>query len=109
MNDTETVGTYFDKGTGLDIKAYMASDYARNKNNWRSVTGSTILYDKSLVSWISRTQRCITSSTTEEAEYTVMADAVKDTLVVHDAFSFPVPGMVGNLLSPLRTVNKQLV
>jgi len=91
LKGTRTLGLVFKKGHGLDLAVFADSDYARNKDDKRSVTGSAILCGKSLFSWMSRIQRCVTSSTTE-AEYIAMAESVKDALCGRDALGFLVPG-----------------
>ena len=98
LKGTREVGLVFRKGKGLDISAYTDSDFARNKDHRRSVTGSAVLCGSSLISWISRTQRCVTTSTTE-AEYVAMADSVKDALFVRDVLTFLVPTMEGKCIT----------
>ena len=95
LQQTRTLGLIFEKGRGLDLEAYADSAYARGKHDGKSVTGSAVLCGGSLVSWISRTQRCVATSTTE-AEYIAMADSVKDALFVRDVLGFLVPGREGN-------------
>ena len=80
----------FRKGYDFGLRLYADSDFARNKDDRRSVTGSALLCGKSLISWMSRTQRCVTLSSTE-AEYVAIADAVKDAMFVRDVLEFLVP------------------
>ena len=91
LRGTRTLGLVFRKSYDFDLYLFADSDYARNQDDRRSVTGSALLCGRSLVSWISRTQQCVTMSTTE-AEYVAMADAVKDALFVRDVLGFLVPG-----------------
>ena len=95
LRKTRTLGLIFEKGRGLDLEVYSDSDYARNKVDRRSVSGSAVLCGGSLVSWMSRTQKCVTTSTTE-AEYIAMADSVKDALFIRDVLVFLAPSREGN-------------
>ena len=91
LKETRTLGLVFEKCYDYDLRLFADANFARNVDDRRSVTGSVLLCGKSLVSWISRTQQCVTLSTTE-AEYVAMADSVKDALFVRNLLSFLVPG-----------------
>ena len=104
LKGTRTLGLVFNKSYDFDLCLFSDSDYARNKDDRRSVTGSALLCGKCLVSWISRTQQCVTLSTTE-AEYVAMADSVKDALFVRDVLGFLVPGR-GNKCITVREDNE---
>ena len=43
------------------------------------------------MAWFSRTQKCVTLSTTE-ADYVVMGDGVKDALFINGVLGFMLPG-----------------
>ena len=88
---TRKLGLVLKESYDFDLYLFADSDHARNQDDRRSVTGSALLCGKSLISWISRTQQCVTLSTTE-AEYVAMVDAVKDALFVRDVLGFLVPG-----------------
>ena len=98
LHGTSSLGLIFRRGHGLDMEVYADSDYARSKVDHKSVTGSAILCGKSLISWISRTQKCVTTSITE-AEYVAMAEAVKDALFVRDVLVFLVPSRKGKCIT----------
>ena len=64
----------------FDLETYVDANYA-HKAGRRSVSGVAVSCGGALVSWFSRTQKCVTLSTTE-AEYVAMADGVKESLYV---------------------------
>ncbi|CAB1102064.1 unnamed protein product [Ectocarpus sp. CCAP 1310/34] len=63
---------------------YVDADFAKKATDRRSVLGALVLVADCLVAWISRTQKCVTLSTTE-AEYVAMGDGVKGALFVRNA------------------------
>ncbi|CAM9505654.1 unnamed protein product, partial [Sphacelaria rigidula] len=60
---------------------YCDADYAKKEKDRRSVSGVAVMYDGVVVSATSRTQHCVTLSTTE-AEYVAMAEEAKEGLFV---------------------------
>ena len=58
-----------------------------------SVSGGAIMCGGACVYWFSRTQRCVTLSTTE-AEYVAPGDAVKGLLLLRQVWRFILPGKV---------------
>ena len=70
-----------------DIETYIDADYAHKVEDRRSVSGVAVCCGGTLVSWFSRTQKCVTLSTTE-AEYVAMADGVKEALYVRGVLVF---------------------
>ena len=52
----------------FDLETYVDADYAHKAEDRRSVSGVAVCCGGTLVSWFSRTQKCVTLSTTE-AEY----------------------------------------
>ena len=69
---------------------YVDADFASKATDRRSVSGALVLVAGCIVAWISRTQKCVTLSTTE-AEYVSMGDGVKEGLFVNDVLKFLVP------------------
>ena len=70
------------------LETYVAADYAHRAEGKRSVSGVAVCCRGTLlVSWSCRTQKCVTLSTTE-AEYVVMADAMKEALDVRGVLGF---------------------
>ena len=83
LNATSDLGLVFKKSSDLeciqlefDLDTYVDADYAHKAEDRRSVSGAAIFCGGTLVYWFSRTQKCVTLSTTE-AEYVAMADDVK--------------------------------
>ena len=75
-----------------DLETYENADYAHKADDRRSVSGVAVCCGGTHVSWISRTQKCITLSTTE-AEYVAMADGVKEDLYVRGVLVFLMPSV----------------
>ena len=61
------------------LETYVDADYAHKAEDRRSVYGVAICCGGTQVSWHSRTQKCVTLSTTE-AEYVARAHGVKEAL-----------------------------
>jgi hypothetical protein len=70
---TPNLGLCYPKGSTFDLLGYSDSDYAGCKVDRKSTTGTCQFLGRSLVSWSSKKQNSVASSTTE-AEY-VAADA----------------------------------
>ena len=73
-----------------DLETYVDADYAHRAEDRRSVSSVAVCCADMLVSWLSRTQKCVTLSTTE-AEYVAMADGVKEALYVRGGLVFLMP------------------
>jgi hypothetical protein len=69
------------KDDSLDhaFEIYVDSDYAKCKDDRKSVTGYVILFHGNPVAWKSKGQHCVTLSTTE-AEYIALSQAVAECL-----------------------------
>ena len=75
----------------FDLETYVDANYA-HKAGRRSVSGVAVSCGGALVSWFSRTQKCVTLFTTE-AEYVAMADGVKEALYVSGMLAFLMPSL----------------
>ena len=67
----------------LQVTIYSDADYAGDRNNRRSRTGYAIIVMGGLVSWQSKLQTTIATSTTE-AEYQAAASAIKEGLWIRN-------------------------
>ena len=85
-------GITFQKGTvgGLSLQVFADADYASVAADRRSVSGGLVMCGGACVSWFSRTQKCVTLSTTE-AEYVALADVVKEVLFLRQVWRFMLP------------------
>ena len=99
LNATSDVGLTFKRGGDMESmhmefnsETYVDADYAHKAEDGRSVSGVSVFCGGTLVSWFSRTQKCVTLSTTE-AEYVAMTDGVKEALYVRSILAFLMPGL----------------
>ena len=77
--------------TGIYLKVFVDADYASKATERRSVSGGAIMCGGACVCWFSRTQTCVTLSTSE-AEYVAHGDAVKELLFLRQVWHFMSPG-----------------
>ena len=98
LRATAHLGLTYRRGDGLDVgvgydlgvEVSVDADYASKATDRRSVSGAVVTCGGAPVAWLSRTQKCVTLSTTE-AEYVAMGDGVKEALFVRGVLSFLVP------------------
>ena len=65
LKGTRELGITYKKSPLSQLVAFADSSYAESKQDRRSVSGGAVLYAGGVVSWFSRTQHCVTLSTTE--------------------------------------------
>ena len=99
LNATSDLGITFRKDSDLgsvqlefDLETYVDAHYAHKVEDRRSVSGVAVNCGCALVSWSSRTQTCVTLSTTE-AEYVAIADGVKEAQYVRGILAFLMPSL----------------
>lgn len=73
LKGTRTHGLTYYKNNDRCIETYSDADWAANKDDRKSVSGSITMYNGNIISWLSRKQNCVALSTAE-AEY--IADTV---------------------------------
>jgi hypothetical protein len=66
--DTPNYGLWYPHGTSFDLVGYSDADWAGCKMDRKSTSGTCQFLGRSLVSWSSKKQNCVASSSTE-AEY----------------------------------------
>ena len=86
LNKTKELGLTFQKGHDR-LSVFCDANYAKKEADRRSVSGVAVMYGGVAVSATSRTQHCVTLSTTE-AEYVAMADGVNEGLYIEAVLSF---------------------
>ena len=79
-----------DYSIGISLEVFADADYASRATDRRSVSGGAIMCAGACVCWFSRTQKCVTLSTSE-AEYVALGDAVKE-LFLRQVWRFMIPG-----------------
>ena len=65
---TPTLGLWYPKGSAFDLIGYSDSDYAGDRVDRKSTSGTCHFLGRSLVCWSSKKQNCVSLSTAE-AEY----------------------------------------
>ena len=92
ITGTSGFGTTFPRENNRDLlKVFADADYASKATDRRSVSGGAIMCGGACVCWFSRTQKCVTLSTSE-AEYVAHGDAVKELLFLRQVWHFMSPG-----------------
>ena len=71
---------------------FADEDYASNAAGRRSVSGEAIMYGGACVCWLSRTQKCVTLSTSKAENVILLGDAVKEMLFLRQVWRFMLPG-----------------
>lgn len=89
---TSTFGITYQNGSaeGLNMLTFADADYASKTADRRSVAGGVIMCGGAALSWFSRSQNCVTLSTTE-AEYVAFSDVLKETLLLRRVWRFILP------------------
>ena len=75
---------------GLSLQSFADADFASKAADRRSVSGGVVMCCGGPVAWLSRTQKCVTTSTTE-AEYVALGDVVKEALFLRQVWRFFLP------------------
>ena len=86
---------YFREGLCLvfSLEVFENADYASKATDRRSISGGLIMCGGASVCWFSRTQKCVTLSTSE-AEYAALGDAVKELSFLRQVWRFMLPSKV---------------
>jgi hypothetical protein len=77
LKGTPTLGLEYMAHSDCIIEGFTDSDYAGDRVDRKSTTGTAFFMDKSLISWTSQKQPLIAISSTE-AEYIALAEGTKD-------------------------------
>ena len=93
INGSCGFGITYQRGTsvGISLEVFADPDYASKAIGRRSVSGGATMCEGACVCWFSRTQKCVTLSTSE-AEYVALGDAVKELLFLRQVWRFMIPG-----------------
>ena len=98
---TSDFGITFERGGGLELVAFADANYASKATDRRSVSGGAVMCAGASVSWFSRTQKCVTLSTTE-AEYVALADTIKEAMFSRYVWCFIFPGLAETCITILE-------
>ena len=94
LNSTRELGITYKKGEELSLLIYTDADYAwpSKETDRRSIEGVAVMLGNAAVYATSRTQHCVTLSTTE-AEYVALAEGAKEGTSVRSVMSFKQPNV----------------
>ena len=67
--DTPTLGLWYPSGTSFDLVGYTDSDWGGDKVDRKSTSGACQFLGRSLVSWSSKKQSCVATSSTEASTF----------------------------------------
>ena len=106
---TSSFGITFQRGTveGFHLGSFADADYASKAIDRRSVSGGVVMCARGPGSWYSKTQKCVTLSTTQ-AEYVAMSDVAREILFLRLVWCFMLP-RVGMPCIPLFEDNDCLL
>ena len=92
INGTSDFGIAYQRETltSISLEVFADADYASKATDRRSVSGGAIMCEGACVCWFSRTQKCVTLSTSE-AEYVALGDAAKELLFLRQVWRFMLP------------------
>jgi hypothetical protein len=79
-NETET--SQLDQPFKISMEGYSDSDFAMDKDDRKSVSGYIIFLNKFPITWSSKKQPCVSTST-QQAELIAMCEAVKEMKFLH--------------------------
>ena len=93
LQGSRNYGIEYKRSSSFRVEAYSDADWASDKNDRKSCTGFFMLFNSSLVSWVSWKQKTVATSATE-AEYMSLSDVSKQicwtmTLLKELAISIP--------------------
>ena len=99
IDGTSGFGITYQRGTsvGIYLEVFADADYASKATDRRSVSDGAIMCGGACVRWFSKTQKCVTLSTSE-AEYAALGGAVKELLFLRQVWRFMLPGREGNVM-----------
>ena len=89
INGIYGFGITYQRGTtvGISLEFFADADYASRAIDRMSVSGGAIMCGGACVYWFSRTQKCVTFSTSE-ADYVALGDALKELLFLRQVWRF---------------------
>ncbi|KAJ9536604.1 hypothetical protein OSB04_un000205 [Centaurea solstitialis] len=79
LKGTPYYGLWYPKGLGFELQAYSDADYGGCNMDRKSTSGHIQLLGKKLVSWASKKQQCVSTSTAE-SEYVAAASCCSQVL-----------------------------
>ena len=93
INGTSDFGITYQRGAlaNISLEVFADADYTSKATDRRFVSGGAIMCGGACVCWLSRTQKCVTLSTSK-AEYVALGDAVKELLFLRQVWRFMLSG-----------------
>ena len=93
INGTLDFGITYRRGTstGISLEVFANADHASKATDRRSLSGAAVMCGGAYVYWFSRTQKCVTRSTSE-VEYAALGDTVKELSFLRQVWRLMLPG-----------------
>ena len=85
LASTPTLGLTYSRDSDLSVKAYCDADYANCVDDRKSVGAYIFTFGGSAISWSSKKQTCVATSTTD-AEYMSLSQAAREALWIQKLF-----------------------
>ncbi|GJS71011.1 retrovirus-related pol polyprotein from transposon TNT 1-94 [Tanacetum coccineum] len=89
LKGTPSLGLWYPKGSGFDLKAYSDSDYARCNLDRKSTSGGCQILGGKLVCWSAKKQSFVAMSSAE-AEYVAAAGCCAQVLWIKSQLAVPI-------------------
>lgn len=74
LKGTEEYGLWYKKGENFELRTFTNADWAGSIDDKKIASGGALFLEKSIVSWTSKKQNCISQSTTEEEYVAVVVN-----------------------------------
>jgi hypothetical protein len=86
LKETNKRCLVYKKGENPTLQGYVDADWGGDKRDCVSYSGFNFMYGKSLISWFSRKQRCVSLSSAE-SEYVAITEACKEAIFMNRLMS----------------------
>ena len=69
------------------LRAFVDADFANDSEDYKSITGYMVFFNKSIISWTSKKQKSVSLSSTE-SEFIALTDVARELLWIQPIYSF---------------------
>ena len=74
LKGTKEYGLYYRRSDRFELKVFTTSDWTRNIDDKKSISGGAFFLGKRLVSWTRKEKKCISQSTVKAEYVTVLVN-----------------------------------